>query len=346
MAKRSVLIAYFSHSGNTQTVAREILEIAGGDLFEISPVEPYPRNYDAVVEVARKELRANSRPALKSLVPNLGAYDEVYLGYPNWWGTIPDGPVHVPRSPGSVRKVDPPLFAPTRGAGWGAVSPTSEGFARARPSRKAWRSGGLGERCPTLCPGMDSADEPLMAPAMRREVLSGRCLRPGGSEHGQKRLSATVALARPGVRAQGLHGLPVNRARPSHTRRDIGWTPVALPVSRRLRCKVQEHVISPQRFHIARARRVHVRKGRVVAMQVVLGIAAGAIVLLAIGGFVSYRVLAVPAMRPLSEEDLAACRLIVERRQGYPWMCRHAVKTGLCACQPCDKIRRAREAAA
>jgi len=89
MPKRSVLIAYFSHSGNTQTVARQIQEITGGDLFEISPAEPYPRNYDAVVELARKELRADSRPTLKSLVSNLGTYDTVYLGYPNWCATIP-----------------------------------------------------------------------------------------------------------------------------------------------------------------------------------------------------------------------------------------------------------------
>jgi hypothetical protein len=80
-------------------------------------------------------------------------------------------------------------------------------------------------------------------------------------------------------------------------------------------------------------------------MQILLGIVAAAIALVAIGGFVSYRLLAVPAMKPLSEEQVALCRSIVERRQGYPWMCRHAVKTGLCACQPCDKIRRAREAA-
>jgi flavodoxin len=84
-----ILVAYFSHSGNTRVVARQIHESVGGDIFEIVPVDPYPRDYDEVVEKARKELSENYRPKLKTKVGNMESYKVVFVGHPNWWGTIP-----------------------------------------------------------------------------------------------------------------------------------------------------------------------------------------------------------------------------------------------------------------
>lgn len=43
-------------------------------------------------------------------------------------------------------------------------------------------------------------------------------------------------------------------------------------------------------------------------------------------------------MKPLSEEELAACRKIVQLGKGYPFMCKYAVKKGTCACLPCKKM--------
>jgi len=83
------LLAYFSHSGNTRVIANKIHEKVGGDIFEIVPVDPYPRDYDAVVERARKELSNDHRPKLKTAMVNMNAYTMVFVGYPNWWGTIP-----------------------------------------------------------------------------------------------------------------------------------------------------------------------------------------------------------------------------------------------------------------
>jgi len=83
------LVAYFSHSGNTRVIAHEIQAHVGGDIFEIVPVDPYPRDYDAVVAKARKELDVDSRPTLKTNVENMGLYNVVFVGYPNWWGTVP-----------------------------------------------------------------------------------------------------------------------------------------------------------------------------------------------------------------------------------------------------------------
>lgn len=84
-----ILIAYFSKTGNTQEVAKQIQTIVGGDLFEIATQEPYPTEYRPTVDQAKKEQETNFRPQLSTTVQNLESYDIVYLGYPNWWGTMP-----------------------------------------------------------------------------------------------------------------------------------------------------------------------------------------------------------------------------------------------------------------
>ena len=89
MTNKSVMVAYFSHSGNTQVIANQIHEIAGGDIFKIDPIDQYPNEYNAVVEQARKELDQGFLPELKTNVENPASYNEIYLGYPNWWGTVP-----------------------------------------------------------------------------------------------------------------------------------------------------------------------------------------------------------------------------------------------------------------
>jgi flavodoxin len=86
---KGILVAYFSHSGNTRVIAHQIHERVGGDILEILPVHSYPRDYDDVVEQARKELSEDYRPELKTKVGNMASYQLVFVGYPNWWGTIP-----------------------------------------------------------------------------------------------------------------------------------------------------------------------------------------------------------------------------------------------------------------
>ncbi len=61
----------------------------GGDVFRIATVDSYPVDYDAVVEVARREQKNGTRPKLSNDITDAGAYDVVFLGYPNWWGTMP-----------------------------------------------------------------------------------------------------------------------------------------------------------------------------------------------------------------------------------------------------------------
>lgn len=86
---KKILVAYFSHSGNTRYVAERIHSLTGGDLFEIKTLHQYSEDYDTVVDEARKELKSNARPELSTHLQNAASYDVILLGYPNWWGTYP-----------------------------------------------------------------------------------------------------------------------------------------------------------------------------------------------------------------------------------------------------------------
>lgn len=87
--KPRILIAYFSQSGNTRLIAGDIQELVGGDLFEIKTVRRYGPDFEANVEQAREELRADARPELAAEVTNMADYDVVFVGFPNWVGTMP-----------------------------------------------------------------------------------------------------------------------------------------------------------------------------------------------------------------------------------------------------------------
>jgi len=98
-----ILIAYYSRKGqnyldgrivnlsvgNTEVAAKKIQAIKGGDLFHIDTVVAYPKDYTETTEVAMAEKKTNARPELTDIVKDMDAYDVVYLGYPNWWGTFP-----------------------------------------------------------------------------------------------------------------------------------------------------------------------------------------------------------------------------------------------------------------
>lgn len=85
---KRMLVAYFSHSGNTREVAEQIARATGADLFEIVPETAYPTDHRAVVDLAKKEVNAGFRPALKNNSVDIGKYDVVFVGSPCWWYTI------------------------------------------------------------------------------------------------------------------------------------------------------------------------------------------------------------------------------------------------------------------
>ena len=91
--KGKVLVAYFSRAGenyrvgyikkgNTHIMADMIADVTGADTFEIKTVTPYPEDYKACTEVARKEQDSDARPALSGKVENWQDYDTVSHGYP------------------------------------------------------------------------------------------------------------------------------------------------------------------------------------------------------------------------------------------------------------------------
>lgn len=83
-----ILIAYYSYSGNTREVAEAIHEKTGGDLFEIKTEGTYPEEYRPMTQQAKKEIQDGYRPKLTTSVTDISQYDVVFVGSPNWWGTI------------------------------------------------------------------------------------------------------------------------------------------------------------------------------------------------------------------------------------------------------------------
>ena len=75
--------------GNTERVADFIQKAVGGDLFEIETVREYSKDYMVCIEEAKEELREHARPELKRYLDSIDQYDTIFVGYPNWWGTLP-----------------------------------------------------------------------------------------------------------------------------------------------------------------------------------------------------------------------------------------------------------------
>lgn len=74
--------------GHTAVAAEFIAEATGGDLFELETVKTYDPDHMKMIQEARKELEEGIRPELKS-IPDISGYDVVFLGFPNWWNTLP-----------------------------------------------------------------------------------------------------------------------------------------------------------------------------------------------------------------------------------------------------------------
>lgn len=97
------LIAYFSRGdenyvsgmlknltvGNTEIAAELLRELTQADIFRIEPIQEYSKNYNECIAQAQADQKRDARPKLKAYPRNLENYDTIYLGYPNYWGTMP-----------------------------------------------------------------------------------------------------------------------------------------------------------------------------------------------------------------------------------------------------------------
>lgn len=75
--------------GNTEVAANILQKLTGAETFKMQPVQEYSKDYNECIAQAQADQRRNARPELKAYPESLDAYDTVYLGYPNYWGTMP-----------------------------------------------------------------------------------------------------------------------------------------------------------------------------------------------------------------------------------------------------------------
>lgn len=80
-----VLVAYFSHTGNTEKAAQKIAEYTGGDLTEIRRAEEYAD----LQEEAEAEILNGVHPEITVSADNIAEYDTIFVGYPIWWDEAP-----------------------------------------------------------------------------------------------------------------------------------------------------------------------------------------------------------------------------------------------------------------
>jgi len=87
------LVTYFSASGVTARVAKDLAKVAGADLYEIEPAVPYTsadlnwmdKNARSTIEMKDK----SSRPEIKDTDAKVADYNVIYVGFPIWWYVAP-----------------------------------------------------------------------------------------------------------------------------------------------------------------------------------------------------------------------------------------------------------------
>ena len=75
--------------GNTEKAAKMIADMTGADLFKIEQKIPYAADYNTCIAQAKEDKQTGKRPEILNLPQDIDQYDEIYLGYPNYWGTMP-----------------------------------------------------------------------------------------------------------------------------------------------------------------------------------------------------------------------------------------------------------------
>ena len=89
-AGNKILVAYFSWSGTSERIAKNIIEQTGADSYRIERKTPYSSDYSTVAYgEAQTEAETNARPAIKNAPKSIAQYDKIVLCYPIWWHTAP-----------------------------------------------------------------------------------------------------------------------------------------------------------------------------------------------------------------------------------------------------------------
>lgn len=85
----SVVVINGEVLGNTQYMAQVIQRATNADIYRIEPQNPYPTDHTTLVAQAREEQDQDTRPAIKDSISNFDSYDTIFVGYPIWWGDLP-----------------------------------------------------------------------------------------------------------------------------------------------------------------------------------------------------------------------------------------------------------------
>lgn len=87
------LVAYFSATGTTEAVAKDLAEVTGATLYEIKPEVKYTSaDLDWTVKTSRSSVEMqdkDSRPAIVKDLKDADNYDAIFIGFPVWWYTAP-----------------------------------------------------------------------------------------------------------------------------------------------------------------------------------------------------------------------------------------------------------------
>lgn len=75
--------------GNTEVAAGMIKELTDADMFKMEQVQAYSKDYNECIAQAQADQKRDARPELKNYPESMEEYDEIYLGYPNYWSTMP-----------------------------------------------------------------------------------------------------------------------------------------------------------------------------------------------------------------------------------------------------------------
>lgn len=82
-------MAYFTRTGNTETIADLISEKTGGTKVRLETVKTYPEDYNSILNEAMQEKNDNARPELRTEIEHMEDYDTIFVGYPIWHGDTP-----------------------------------------------------------------------------------------------------------------------------------------------------------------------------------------------------------------------------------------------------------------
>lgn len=75
--------------GNTEVAANIIKELTGADIFKIEQAKPYSAEYNTCIEEAKNDQNKDARPEIKGYPSSIDKYDVIYIGFPNYWSTMP-----------------------------------------------------------------------------------------------------------------------------------------------------------------------------------------------------------------------------------------------------------------